>query len=679
VAVVGADLKLRWRVASPGASFRGSPERLRVSGDGRWVSVRDGRGGELAFNLYEPRFARLEDAGAKWVEPNAGRHDMQLLAWSGTSNGSINGNDLPRRHVRELTLSAAIHPSEKAMVYGSSFGRLRKVDGDAKLLWEKFMIAEVSAVNLIPAAGLVVVATEDGYLRILRWEDGASVVTYVLQPGLRKWLAVAETGHYAAGIGGEDLAGWIVNRGPKRVADFFPLSRFRDRFQLADFMAPSLAARDSRIGVAQTIDRHAAAARVSAEQRERERREEAARLAEADRRKAAGHSAVPVAVGDNNGAGEAIGSALELAQPAAPPVEQLPPAVEVLSPGFDVTASEPRLVVRYRVRSPAGSPVTALSSRVVAASQATRGLLPKAATPSGDSVSELVVELPAEDSEVMITAENRWGVSEPARIKVRWGGAPPRARTVKGVLHLVSVGVSDYDNPDYRLGFAAKDATDFVSTMRQQEGRLFSAVRHHVLTDKAAGKAAIEKAIAALREAVAPQDTTMVFLAGHGINDAGGEYLYVPRDGQLDRLAETGLSFRRIGDLLSSLPGRTVMFVDTCHAGNIMGKLRSGQSQNHATAVNELSSSEKNIVVFASSTGGQQSLEDPSWGNGAFTKALVEGLVGKADLLKRGRVTYKQLDAYVSDRVDELTQGRQTPVTPVLQGVPDFALAEVRK
>ena len=83
--------------------------------------------------------------------------------------------------------------------------------------------------------------------------------------------------------------------------------------------------------------------------------------------------------------------------------------------------------------------------------------------------------------------------------------------------------------------------------------------------------------------------------------------------------------------------------------------------------------------MFASSTGEQESLELAEWGNGAFTKALVEGLRGAADFKKRGRVTYKQLDAYVSDRVDELTSGRQTPVTPVLVTVPDFTLAEVRK
>ncbi len=97
----------------------------------------------------------------------------------------------------------------------------------------------------------------------------------------------------------------------------------------------------------------------------------------------------------------------------------------------------------------------------------------------------------------------------------------------------------------------------------------------------------------------------------------------------------------------------------------------------HVDAFNDLASAEYGTVVLASSTGKQVSLENSEWGNGAFTKALVEGLNGQADLKKRGRITHKMLDFYVSDRVDELTQGRQTSVNPSPQGVPDYPIAIV--
>jgi hypothetical protein len=37
------------------------------------------------------------------------------------------------------------------------------------------------------------------------------------------------------------------------------------------------------------------------------------------------------------------------------------------------------------------------------------------------------------------------------------------------------------------------------------------------------------------------------------------------------------------------------------------------------------------------------------------------------------------LDFYIAERVKELTGGKQTPVNPSPQGVPDFPIAIVRK
>jgi len=64
-------------------------------------------------------------------------------------------------------------------------------------------------------------------------------------------------------------------------------------------------------------------------------------------------------------------------------------------------------------------------------------------------------------------------------------------------------------------------------------------------------------------------------------------------------------------------------------------------------------------------------------GKCAFTKALVEGLNGKADLFGEGTITVASLDAYISNRVTKLTEGRQTPATGKPVG-PDFTLVSLR-
>ena len=95
--------------------------------------------------------------------------------------------------------------------------------------------------------------------------------------------------------------------------------------------------------------------------------------------------------------------------------------------------------------------------------------------------------------------------------------------------------------------------------------------------------------------------------------------------------------------------------------------------------INELSSAENGTVVFASSSGNQYSLEDDAWGNGAFTKAVVEGLTGKADYMGRGKITINMLDLYISERVKELTHGKQTPTTTKPTVIPDFPIAISRR
>jgi uncharacterized caspase-like protein len=125
------------------------------------------------------------------------------------------------------------------------------------------------------------------------------------------------------------------------------------------------------------------------------------------------------------------------------------------------------------------------------------------------------------------------------------------------------------------------------------------------------------------------------------------------------------------------------MFLDACHAGKGIQLnryvTRGGGGTADVTAfVNAMTSAENGVVMFASSTGRELSAEDPAWGNGAFTRAVVQGLTGKADYSKDGAITIKELDLFISEHVKELTGGRQHPVSLKPETVPDFPLALTR-
>jgi uncharacterized caspase-like protein len=82
-------------------------------------------------------------------------------------------------------------------------------------------------------------------------------------------------------------------------------------------------------------------------------------------------------------------------------------------------------------------------------------------------------------------------------------------------------------------------------------------------------------------------------------------------------------------------------------------------------------------VIFAASTSTEVSIEKEEWGHGAFTKALIEGLSGKADGYggKHDRVLdTKELGSWIIDRVKELTEGEQHAIHSQPPELPSFPL-----
>jgi uncharacterized caspase-like protein len=123
----------------------------------------------------------------------------------------------------------------------------------------------------------------------------------------------------------------------------------------------------------------------------------------------------------------------------------------------------------------------------------------------------------------------------------------------------------------------------------------------------------------------------------------------------------------------SHVAGKTLFFFDTCRSGSI-------SPPDINLVANKLSSDENGLVVFAASTGREFAYEREEWGNGAFTKALIEALAGKADAstYRNGRTTVDLLDAWLEEEVKSLTKDLQHPVALKPRAVRDFAVAERR-
>jgi len=94
--------------------------------------------------------------------------------------------------------------------------------------------------------------------------------------------------------------------------------------------------------------------------------------------------------------------------------------------------------------------------------------------------------------------------------------------------------------------------------------------------------------------------------------------------------------------------------------------------------VDSLASPENAVAVLSASGSRELSFEDPGWNNGAFTKALVEGVDGPA-AADGAIVTFAALRAYVTRRLAEITGGRQVPAAGTPDGAEALALARALK
>jgi WD40 repeat protein len=541
---------------------------------------------------------------------------LGVTDWNSSLSPKLNGKPLPMKN--EATLCLSILPDRSAFLLGTGFN-LRLFDARGNPIWRTPLHTPAFAVNTnghVAVAGLC-----DGTIRWYRITDGKEILALFPHPDRKRWILWTPSGYYDASPGGEDFIGWHVNNGKDHAADFFPASRFRSTFYRPDVIDRVLKTLDESVALRQANEESG--------------------------RKQVGEVSVR---------------------------EKLPPVVTIVAPVDRSEISNPTVTIRYSTRSQ--GPITGLKVLVDGRPVSSEG----AGKPVKDS-GDVSVPIPSRDCEVSIIAENGRGVSEPATVRLRWKGAAAAREEfqIKPKLYILAVGVSQYQDADLRLGFAAKDALDFSSAWNEQKGQLYSGVEARVLADAQATKANILDGLEWIQLQVTQKDVAILFFAGHGINDANGMFYFLPVDADLERLKRTGISQSDITSTVTVIAGKVVVFIDACHSGNLMGKTKRRGLVVSSAVVNELASAENGAVVFSSSTGRQYSQENPEWGNGAFTKGLVEGISGKADYKGTGRITVNMLDLYVSERVKELTKGQQTPSTVKPPNVPDFPLTVLTK
>jgi WD40 repeat protein len=470
-----------------------------------------------------------------------------------------------------------------------------------------------------PNNDYLLTASDDQTLRIWNPDQPHPLVSLFFAGN--NWIAWTPEGFYACSPGGEHLMGWHVNNGLDKIASFRPAVQFHQSYYRPDVIKRLL---------------HFGSVQKALEAADKE----------------SGKTSVPGSIEPD------LLSVVSITSPDKPKVETTEQSFEVKC-----------------VAKPIGKhPVTALRLLVNGRPYlGTKGLKPIDPPRQEEVHKSWKVQLNPGINKITAEAEiaGSHAVSDPVTIirstaRGKLSRIDPRPENERSSMYILAVGVSAYPEK-LKLDYAAKDAIDFAEVCKEYGRSVHRDVVVKVLTDKDATRSNILDQLDWLREHVKHNDVAVFFFAGHGGKQNGSFYLF-PVEVDPDKLIVTGVPGDQLTREFARIGGRFLVLLDACYSGTLDGAW--GWACEPRTR--DLSRKE-GVIVMCSSMGHQTSGE--SEGNGYFTRALVESLSGKGQRGTDGRVYLNHLDSYVTDRVKELTNGRQNPVMSNL-GIPAFPLTQ---
>jgi WD40 repeat protein/uncharacterized caspase-like protein len=223
----------------------------------------------------------------------------------------------------------------------------------------------------------------------------------------------------------------------------------------------------------------------------------------------------------------------------------------------------------------------------------------------------------------------------------------------KGTAYIIAVGVNEYANTQYNLKYASADARSFADEMRGRQNQVggFERVEVIQLLDQEATKANILAAIKRLAgetsqpslkagpldvlKRAEPEDTVVIYFAGHGTAQAQRFYL-IPHDlgytGERTKLTEQGLSTmlaHSISDVeleaaVEGLDaGHLLLIIDACNSGQALEAEEKRRGPMNSKGLAQLAY-EKGMYILTAAQSFQAALEAAQLGHGYLTYALVE-------------------------------------------------------
>ncbi len=141
-----------------------------------------------------------------------------------------------------------------------------------------------------------------------------------------------------------------------------------------------------------------------------------------------------------------------------------------------------------------------------------------------------------------------------------------------------------------------------------------------------------------------------VYYSGHGAPGVqGGSPYLVPADSDAARIELNGYPLKQLYDNLGKLPADSVTVVlEACFsgvspAGSVLGKASPVFLEAKAPVVPD------NVTLIAAGNANQMASWEPDDSHGMFTRNFLEGMAGKADADRNGKVSLDELERHLNE------------------------------
>jgi hypothetical protein len=254
----------------------------------------------------------------------------------------------------------------------------------------------------------------------------------------------------------------------------------------------------------------------------------------------------------------------------------------------------------------------------------------------------------------------------------------PKAMASSGArLFVVSIGVSQYQQPEFRLANAANDASAVADLLRKPSPPVYDEAEAVALIDGDATAANIVKSLEKVAAAARPQDIVVIFLSGHG-ESVDGKYFFAPVDfatrhqNQMEEakqaddarqaeivdqlFREDGFGEAQLLPLLAKIQGNLLLVLDTCFSATLATSDTVGEKARNETVARSVGHETGRFILAGArslaldSGGGGNAATDK---HGLFTANLLKGLSGAGDLQHVGRVNVAELLIFTKSKVHE--------------------------